>query len=147
MNNELHGYIASYFITGLYGVLDLGTIKKFRFSAGAHPLPVILRKNGKAEFAGESGIVIGFVANATYPENEVRIFSGDMVFLYTDGIPETRNKQDRIVGFEEELLSLFERGRRSTIEDTLDAVMKSLGKYRGDVPYDDDIVLLGFEIH
>lgn len=147
MNNELHGYIASYFITGLYGVLDLGTMKKFRFSAGAHPLPVILRKNGKAEFAGESGIVIGFVANAMYPENEVRIFSGDMVFLYTDGIPETRNKQDRIVGFEEELLSLFERGRRSTIEDTLDAVMKSLGEYRGDVPYDDDIVLLGFEIH
>ncbi len=75
-----------------------------------------------------------------------RLAPGDRIFMYTDGIPETINDRKEMIGFAEDLLDLFDRARRDSLEETLDAVMEALDRFRQSRPYQDDITLIGFEV-
>jgi serine phosphatase RsbU (regulator of sigma subunit) len=69
-----------------------------------------------------------------------------LITLYTDGIPEAENSDKNIIGFDDGLLDLFRRAQRKSLNDTLDAVIGEVNSFRGDVPIDDDIILMGFEL-
>lgn len=67
-----------------------------------------------------------------------------MLFFYTDGIPETRNLDEELIGYNESLLNLFLDARRETLERTLDEIIKHVIIFRGNAKQEDDILLLGF---
>ncbi len=149
LNGEIGDYMASYFLTAIYGVFDScgnnGDVE-FRHANGGHPQPVIVRADGRAAFTGVSGNLIGISNTIRFVLNEERLSSGDRVFLYTDGIAETVNERKEMIGFDSGLLSLFDASRQDTLPETLDAIMENLNKFRGPCPFQDDITLIGFEV-
>jgi len=146
LNDSLYSNMSFYFVTGIYGELDPGENAVFRFANGGHPAPVLMRKDGSVEFLGDSNTIIGMKSGMEFDSIEERLVPGDRLFLYTDGIPEARNGESRMISMEMNLLDVFARSRRGTLEETMDAVMREIESYRGDRPPDDDILLLGFEI-
>jgi serine phosphatase RsbU (regulator of sigma subunit) len=52
------------------------------------------------EFALDNGLPLGLSADATYPEIELRLEHGCHVTLLTDGVPEARNAQGELFGFD-----------------------------------------------
>jgi serine phosphatase RsbU (regulator of sigma subunit) len=149
LNGELVDYMTTYFVTGIYGVFDSCDSKgevSLRFSNGGHTLPILARKGGGAAFTGTGGDIIGISNDVNYPVIEERLRTGDRLFVYTDGIPETINEQKEMIDFEEGMLDLFNRSQRETLSDTLDAVMEEVKRFRGSVPVLDDITLIGFEV-
>jgi sigma-B regulation protein RsbU (phosphoserine phosphatase) len=117
---------------------------EFRFANGGHPHPVVLRKNGDAFFPGGNDAVIGLFEEQKFGEYSVRLEKGDMLFIYTDGIPSTRGADSGIIGFDESLLELFRRSRRDSIKETVNSVINEVILYRGEKLQEDDILLLGF---
>lgn len=98
--------IAEYF-TMAYAIADLRTGNLKMVQAG-HPHPLVLRKDGRAEFIGDGGVPIGLLPDITYQQFEVTLDRGDRLLLYSDGFTEC---QVRSGGMLEEngLLSLIEK--------------------------------------
>jgi len=149
LNKELLDYMASYFVTGIYGVFNPSANNKsisMKFSNGGHPLPIVIRKNGSVTFAGESGTIIGIMDNIEYTMKEEIFSSGDIVIFYTDGIPETIDEDGSMIGFDEEMLDLINRSHRTSLSKTLDTILEEVHRIRGTQPIQDDITILGFEV-
>ncbi len=117
---------------------------EFRFSNGGHPHPVVMKKNGEVFFAGDNDAVIGLFENQQFSEFRITLESGDMLFLYTDGIPTTCGENGTILGFDESLLEIFRRSKRNTLKNTIQCFIDEIIQFRGGNSQEDDILLLGF---
>ena len=61
---------------------------RVELSSGGHPLPLITRSDGEAEYAGEPGTLLGVVPDPDLSDVAVDLGPGDALVLYTDGITE-----------------------------------------------------------
>ena len=122
------------------------------YANAGHPKPVILRKNGSFEELKSSGPPIGtrslfFTAEQIFfTEEQIKIYPGDKVILYTDGLVEYYNEEDEFYGndrFFERLIEL----REKSVADIVSATINSLKAFGKNVKPADDITLLGFELN
>jgi integral membrane sensor domain MASE1 len=65
-------------------------------SVAGHPLPLIVRRDGSVEEAGNVGTLLGAVPNPTLVDHGTELEPGDALLLYTDGLTEAY-APDRIV--------------------------------------------------
>lgn len=90
LNNRLlaDAGIEEYF-TMVYATADLrsGLVKMVQ---AGHPHPLILRRNGKAEFLGDGGVPVGLLPDIPYSQVEFFMEDGDRLLLYSDGFTECR---------------------------------------------------------
>lgn len=83
------------FITMFLGIMDLST-GTIRYCNAGHNPPIVIR-NGHAEFlSAEPSLLLGVDTDAQYTANELTLFPGDTLFLYTDGLTEAENKQKEL---------------------------------------------------
>jgi PAS domain S-box-containing protein len=147
LNDQLLAGMPHYFVTAIYGYFSFSVGRtEFSFSRGGHPHPVIFRADtGEADFIECEGTLLGKFENIRLNERSVRLSKGDRIFLYTDGLPETRNGHDDIYGYGN-LLPLIRRVSNGSLSDTLDAIIREIDGYRGSTTVEDDIVLIGVEV-
>jgi serine phosphatase RsbU (regulator of sigma subunit) len=148
LNVDLIDSMQQYFVTAIYGIFNDSRgdgIVTFTFAKGGHPEPILYRAaTGEASLVKSSGTILSKFANAQYQETTIDLRKGDRLFLYTDGIPETRNAAGQIIGFNE-LPGILKGVMKPGLGETLDAVLAEVNRFRGDTTIDDDIVLIGFE--
>jgi PAS domain S-box-containing protein len=150
LNHDLIENMPHYFVTAIYGYFGdfngaNGNVS-FTFSKGGHPNPIIHRAaSGRVEMLNCRGTILGKFEHVSYEEQKVELSRGDRIFLYTDGLPETSNDQNSILGFNE-LLPLIQRVSTSDLSGTLDAILESANDFRGNAAIEDDIVLIGCEV-
>jgi PAS domain S-box-containing protein len=77
-------------LTAVYARLTPGRPATIDISCGGHPLPLIVRRDGRVEGAGEPGTLLGFTDAPELFEREHALEPGDAVVLYTDGVIESR---------------------------------------------------------
>jgi PAS domain S-box-containing protein len=136
--------ISSNFFTAIFGILSINKRIRFSFANGGHPYPVLMKKDGRAMFLGSNDTVVGVFENQNFREYNAEIETGDMLFFYTDGIPETHDSTGKIIGYRETLLNLFMESRDEKLNNTMDNIIKKIINFRGDIKQEDDILLLGF---
>jgi sigma-B regulation protein RsbU (phosphoserine phosphatase) len=147
LNRDLKGFMTSHFITGIYGIMrKSGETKSLTLANGGHPYPVIIRSNGDIEIIKSGGTLIGILDDGRYIDFTVEINSGDRIFVFTDGIPETENDKGEMIGFEEGLADLFKSSVKDDLSDYLDEIMRRVIEFRSTRPPGDDIIIIGFEI-
>lgn len=95
------------YFTMVYGTIDLRSGTVSLVQAG-HPHPLILRKDGAAEFVGEGGPPIGLLPGLSYEQMEVELHPGDRLLLYSDGFTESRLQSGEMLE-QEGLLRLIHR--------------------------------------
>ncbi|MGK2958676.1 MAG: SpoIIE family protein phosphatase [Acidimicrobiales bacterium] len=66
---------------------------KVRFSLGGHPSPLLVRADGRVEPVGRWGSAIGLFPDPELADDEIELFPGDALVLYTDGLTEARSPQ------------------------------------------------------
>ena len=73
--------------TAVYARLDRNA-DGFRLtcSAGGHPLPLLLRRDGTVEQVGTHGLVLGAQEDPNLADTTVEIHPADCLLLYTDGL-------------------------------------------------------------
>ncbi len=88
------------FITFLLGVLDPRSHELTLVNAGH--IPPFRRSGASAEVerieSGREGPPLGIDARATYKQFELTLGAGDTVVMYTDGVNEAMDPQDRVYG-------------------------------------------------
>lgn len=77
------------FITLWYGVLDYRN-RQLTYSSAGHE-PAILIRGGKMIELGTGGMVIGVDPEQRYDKEVVQLQKGDVLWIYTDGVPDAMN--------------------------------------------------------
>jgi serine phosphatase RsbU (regulator of sigma subunit)/PAS domain-containing protein len=71
--------------------LDLSaTPARLTVSSGGHPLPTVLRRDGRTETIGVPGTLLGIVEDPELHDVVAELEAGDLVVAFTDGLTEAR---------------------------------------------------------
>jgi sigma-B regulation protein RsbU (phosphoserine phosphatase) len=133
---------------GLYKNLTLAlaeyTAGLLRLS-GQHEQLVILRHNGELEQIDtfDLGFPLGLEADiATFvAQTEIQVTAGDVIVLYTDGVPEAMNSKKEQYGLEQ-LYCILRQHQHGSASQIRQAIIDDVYRHLGDQPVLDDITLL-----
>lgn len=129
------------FVTAWIGVLSLSTGVLTYVNAG-HNAPLIGNlKEGYSYLTEDSGLVLAGMEGVTYVRREQQLASGDILFLYTDGVTEMNDAAGNLYG-EERLKTLLDGSGEAEPEKLAERVMKDIRNYQGSAEQFDDVTML-----
>ena len=127
LNHIIHrGRLTTKFVSLFYGELETGGILIY-CNAGHNP-PFLLRKGGKVEFLRNGGPVLGPTPDATYMRGYAQLEVGDLLCMYTDGIIEAHDREDREFSTER-LVGIVKRNRNRPAQEIGLEVLGRVGKW------------------
>jgi serine phosphatase RsbU (regulator of sigma subunit) len=133
---------ANLFVTAFYGVLDVKTGHMAYCNAGHNP-PFLIRAQdgGRVEALSANGMPIGVDADAFWRQAEVHIAPGDVLLLYTDGIPDAQDSAgEHFKDFR--MINIAQENLGTSAQEIQRSVLDSIEEFVGEAPQFDDITLL-----
>lgn len=68
---------------------------RLTIALGGHPLPIVLRRDGRVEAIGEPGTLLGVLPSPSLVDVDATLDVGDSLILYTDGVLDVANRDER----------------------------------------------------
>jgi sigma-B regulation protein RsbU (phosphoserine phosphatase) len=131
----------SFFVTLFYMILDVKS-GQLLYSIAGHTPPIFLQpKQNKAINLERGGIALGIMDPIQLKDELIQLEKGEALFLYTDGVSETRNNQDEEYGARR-LKKLLEEAKQQSAQAFIDLVLKDLEEYSGFSTLEDDCTML-----
>lgn len=126
------------FCTLFYGVLDARN-RRFTYCNAGHPPGMLLRGGELIELQGDN-MVLGITPDEQYKQSVVELQQGDMLLLYTDGLPDGMNFRDELFG-RQRVADVFRRGGESA-EVVAQNILWELRKFVGMSRRTDDVTMI-----
>ena len=132
---------AEMFVTVWLGILEIST-GKLTCANGGHEFPAIKKKNGQFElYKDKHGLVLGGMSGIKYKEYELMIEKGDILFVYTDGVPEATDSTPALFGTDR-MLDALNQDVDANVNQLLVNVRASIDDFVKDAPQFDDITMM-----
>ncbi|MEM1483421.1 SpoIIE family protein phosphatase [Oscillospiraceae bacterium PP1C4] len=139
-NNE-----AGLFVTAWMGVLEISTGKFTYVNAGHNP-PLVKRCDGEFEYLKcRPGFVLAGMEGVKYRQNEMKLYAGDTLYLYTDGVTEATDTMNELYG-EARLQKVLNQNASVPLSELLPLVRADIDLFVKGAPQFDDITMLGLKI-
>jgi len=132
------------FFTILYGVLDLQD-RSFRYGTAGHPPPVRIDAAGAHVCPLAKGLPIGVLPDFEYGERVIGLEPGDRLLVYTDGVLEAIDADDRELG-EQRLLDALAAGRHLPAAECLTDMIRKVEAWCPGGKPQDDISMLSLDV-
>ena len=128
------------FATMFVGMLDVSSGQMSYINAGHEP-PVVLKSSGALQLLPPTGPAVGLMPDMIFNSDRIKMDSGDMIIVYTDGVTEAVSPELEIFGRRRLHTTLSKKfpSASQTIDCIKDAIFSHIGK----APQSDDITLLG----
>jgi sigma-B regulation protein RsbU (phosphoserine phosphatase) len=133
---------SSEFVTLFYGVYDAKN-RRFTYCNAGHPAPLLLRDGTISELSA-SNMVLGVDPNEEYTQTFVELRPGDSLLIYTDGVTDAMNFQDKPFGKQRLLEALAKDGVEA--ETLTQTVLWELRKFAGIARRTDDVTLIAAHV-
>lgn len=147
LNRELCEVLLSdYFITAFLCILDFETMT-LDYSNAAHIPPIFYSpKEGAFRNLDEHDIALGINSVWKYQGVQIPIHSGDRLFLFTDGITENKNKNNKQMG-REYVAELYRSTLNEPIDKQTEMILNRVFTELRDQKFMDDVTLLNIELY
>lgn len=133
------------FVTAWLGILDLETGDLVTANAG-HEYPLLCHHGSSCEMVKDKhGFVLGGMENMHYRETHLHMDLGDILFVYTDGIPEATNAEQEQFGMARAMESLNKRAG-GTMEEVIQGLKADIADFVGTAPQFDDTTMLALRL-
>ncbi|PYQ14340.1 MAG: hypothetical protein DMF80_12880 [Acidobacteria bacterium] len=143
LNDHLYAHIPrNRLVTLFYAECDPATGALHYVNAG-HNAPFLLRPPAPVRL-GTTGAALGVLGGSTYEERGETLAPGERLFLFTDGITEAFDPEDREYG-EERLEGLLLSRRPLRSPDLIDAVRDDVLSFCGSARPRDDMTMMVVE--
>lgn len=138
-----HNTPSDRFMTLFLGILDSPSRTLMWASGGQGPVFWFHRETGLVDELEVTGAGLGIMEDSAYKAGgPITLAPGDVLFVGTDGIWETRgginDDEFGLEGFKQ----LLKEVSHLTANGIRDAVIETVSKYRGNAPQDDDVTLV-----
>jgi len=145
VNNELSERNSNqYFVTLFLGILDVSS-GMMDYCNAAHNYPYILRADGSLQTLSKShGLPLGIYKDKIYKSNTLKLQAGDTLILYTDGVinsSDVNNKHYGIEKLEKNIQNLTDLSS----EEVVSRLVKSIVIYEGENHQADDISIMAIK--
>jgi sigma-B regulation protein RsbU (phosphoserine phosphatase) len=132
----------SEFVTLFYGVLDART-KLFTYCNAGHPSGLVLREGEVIELASEN-TVLGIDPDEQFRQTAVQLQAGDVLLLYTDGLPDAMNFERETFGRARvvEALKAIGASADASADAVADHLLWEVRKFAGMARRTDDITMV-----
>ncbi len=128
------------FVTILYGILD-GSTHRFHYARAGHEAPVFFDGEGHAErLPRTNGQALGVFDEVALDEQTVDLPRGGLL-LYSDGVPESTNRQHVPFGHDE-MLRTIARLPDATAREACDRLLAAVARHRAGAVQHDDMTLV-----
>jgi serine phosphatase RsbU (regulator of sigma subunit) len=136
---------ADLFVTAFYGILDLQTGELTYANAGHNP-PYLLRaksetSEARVEVLVPTGMPLGIEEESVWNQETVQLNAGDVLVLYTDGIPDSQNSEGEFFR-EDLLLEAVMDSQGGEANEIQDVILERVQRFVGEAPQFDDITLM-----
>ena len=132
------------FITAFVGLYNAKKHMFYYCACGHEPTYVFKQKTGELIQLKKEGIALGMVddIDPIIKEENISLEKGDVVIMYTDGIPEAWNNSKELFGFKRFEESIKKHGNLKTSKEIYDALLADVYKFMDGHPQADDITLV-----
>ncbi len=113
-------------------------------SAGHNPAWVFRALTGKIEWLVSDHCVLGLFDHASYQSRAFHLCKGDILVVYSDGLPDAQNERGEMLG-EESLLKIIRQEAPSGSQALKQKLLEAVGNFTGGIPQTDDITLVVVE--
>lgn len=133
------------FVTLFYGILDIES-GEFEYANGGHNPPYVIEPDGTVvALPGTGGMALGVMAGMQFREGRRRLEKGSTVLLFTDGMTEAFDRDDRAYG--EQRLERQLAGRAGEpVAALLDQIVGDVHAFTDGAPQSDDITCFALHI-
>jgi sigma-B regulation protein RsbU (phosphoserine phosphatase) len=129
------------FVTAFLAVLHTATGRLVYSNAGHNP-PLLLRRGAEdPHLLRQGGLVLGLFGTTVYQQAETVVLPGDLLAMYTDGVSEAMDEDERFYG-EERFLDLLRRNRNEPCHEILREVLEEVRTFSGGAGQTDDVTVL-----
>ena len=129
------------FITFFTCIADPKTGLVVYTNAGHNPPLVVRAKGGFETLQGAGGMILGILPMAQYQEASITLDSGDILVLFSDGVTEAVDPDDRDFG-EERLANLVGLMRDRPAAEIVEEVHRAVHAFTQGAPAADDITVV-----
>ena len=113
-------------------------------SAGHNPAYLFRSATGKIEHLVSDLFVLGMFDSSTYQSCPLHLSQGDLLVVYSDGLPDAQNQQDEMFG-EERLRGLISQEATSGSHVLEQKLLKAIEEFTQGTPQTDDITFVVVE--
>jgi sigma-B regulation protein RsbU (phosphoserine phosphatase) len=111
-----------------------------RYTNAGHLQPILVRA-GKSSALPGGGMVVGLLPNVKYEQLEVQLQHGDLLAIFSDGIPEAENAVAQEYG-EARLAELLVANSGAPLDAVIETVTKSVDSWAHDPASRDDTTIV-----
>jgi serine phosphatase RsbU (regulator of sigma subunit) len=141
VNQQLLAHSSSdMFVTVFYAALDPRS-QELAYANGGHNPPILRRVTGNLEQLMPTGMALGVMEHATFTDARLRLASGDLLVIYTDGVTEAFDVASQQYGLGR-LIEAVTGAPAATATLQLVHLTTHLSDFIKDMPPFDDITFL-----
>jgi phosphoserine phosphatase RsbU/P len=136
---------AMQYFTIIYGHYHIPS-NTIKLAAAGHPGPISVNKHGQSQLHDVTGNPIGFfpTESASFAEAEIPLAPGERIYFFSDGVVETMDAEQTIIGNERLALAMAQ-ARTGTLDGDLVCVEQALSAWRQHQPPTDDVSIIVIE--
>lgn len=132
---------AEMFVTVWLGILEIST-GILRCANAGHEYPAIRRSSGEFElYKDPHGFVLGEFEDLDYPEYELRLNPGDLIFQYTDGATDAINLNEDFFGMSR-VMDALNKDKDAEPEDVIRNVSEAIDEFSQGAEQFDDLTMM-----
>lgn len=126
--------------------------RHLHFSYAGHP-PLLIKRAGESGWeklnlvnpTNKANLILGVIENTIYDKETVVLESSDLLFLYTDGVIETRNPAGQLFGIDT-LIDLLNKKSNGSVHAIKTLVLDSLLEFSGGKFEHDDVTMMALKV-
>jgi len=132
------------FVTVFMSILNTETGELCYTNAGHNPTYIKKKNGGVIKLTDLHGPVLAAMEGMDYSETKVQVEAGDVIFGYTDGIPEAHNVAGELFS-DQRLSDLLEQSPFLSTKETVESIVNATLSFEGEADQFDDITALCVE--
>lgn len=133
------------FVTCWLGVFTFST-RELCFVNAGHPYPILYKKaEDNFSFLKEKpNLILAAMEGICYKEYKTTLQKGDRIFIYTDGVTEATDINEKLFG-DDRLLETMQKTKNLDAPKTLETIRSDIDLFTGEAEQFDDITMMSFE--
>ncbi|HEY7534425.1 MAG TPA: PP2C family protein-serine/threonine phosphatase, partial [Thermodesulfobacteriota bacterium] len=132
------------FVTIFCGVLNTRT-GEVCYSNGGHNLPYVLHSHGGIEpLKNTGGMGLGVIEDTKFETKKITLHTGDLLFLYTDGVTEAMDTEGNLFS-DGRLKKFLERANGLGAREIISGAINEINIFSSGAPQSDDITVLAIK--